>query len=215
MQTGEPADPRPRAAARTPAPGGIPLAQVAPQPEPRVLSSRQRQVVELGLRLLATEGPAVLTMRRLAAELDLQAPSLYKHVASKAELELFMVERGLVELGAASHAAVSDGAGALGPVASLLGTYRRFALENPELYRLATGRSFPRAELTPGLEDWAGEPFWRAVGDAQVAQALWAFAHGMAILEIDGRLLPADLDATWAAGAAAFSPAPAGSPRPC
>jgi len=180
-----------------------------------VLSSRQRQVVELGLRLLATEGPAVLTMRRLAAELDLQAPSLYKHVASKAELELFMVERGLVELGSAAHAAVSDDASTLGPVASLLGTYRRFALENPELYRLATGQSFPREELTQGLEDWAGEPFWRAVGDAHVAQALWAFAHGMAILEIDARLLPADLDATWAAGAAAFSPAPAGSPRPC
>jgi AcrR family transcriptional regulator len=203
MRTGQPVGPRP------------PAAQVAVQPQPRVLSSRQQQVVELGLRLLATEGPAVLTMRRLAAELGMRAPSLYKHVASKAELELFMVELGLVELGSAAHAAVSDDTSTLGPVASLLGTYRRFALENPELYRLATGQSFPRDELTPGLEDWAGEPFWRAVGDAHVAQALWAFAHGMAILEIDGRLLPADLDATWAAGAAAFSPAPAGSPRPC
>jgi AcrR family transcriptional regulator len=192
-----------------------PAAQVAVQPRPRVLTGRQRQVVQLGLRLLATEGPPVLTMRRLAAELDLKAPSLYKHVASKAELELFMVEQGLVELGSASHAAVADDASTLGPVASLLGSYRRFALENPELYRLATGPSFPRAQLTPGLEDWAGEPFWRAVGDAQVAQALWAFAHGMAILEIDGRLLPADLDATWAAGAAAFSSGPADSPRPC
>lgn len=195
--------------------GAMPLAPVAVQPEPRALTDRQRQVVELALSLLATEGPAVLTMRRLAAELDLQAPSLYKHVASKAELELFIVELGLVELGSATHAAVSDGVGTLGPIASLLATYRRFALENPELYRLATGRSFPRAELTPGLEDWAGEPFWRAVGDTHVAQALWAFAHGMAGLEIDARLLPADLDATWAAGAAAFSPGRAGSPRPC
>lgn len=185
------------------------------QPQARVLTDRQGQVVELALSLLAAEGPAVLTMRRLAAELDLQAPSLYKHVASKAELELFMVELGLVELGSVTHAAVSDDARAGGPVASLLGAYRRFALEHPELYRLATGRSFPRAELTPGLEDWAGEPFWRAVGDASVAQALWAFAHGMAGLEIDGRLLPADLDATWAAGAAAFSPASADSPQPC
>jgi AcrR family transcriptional regulator len=172
-------------------------------------------VVDLGLRLLATEGPSVLTMRRLASELDLRAPSLYKHVASKAELELFMVERGLAELGTACHAAVSNRAGALGPVASLLATYREFALENPQLYRLATGRSFPRAELTPGLEDWAGEPFWRAAGDAHVAQALWAFAHGMATLEIDGRLLPADLDSTWAAGAVAFSPPPADSRLSC
>jgi AcrR family transcriptional regulator len=199
----------------TPPLGTTPLPPVAVQPEPRALTDRQRQVVELALSLLAREGPVVLTMRRLAAELDLRAPSLYKHVASKAELELFIVEFGLVELGSAAHAAVSDAAGSLGPVASLLVTYRRFALENPELYRLATGRSFPRAGLTPGLEDWAGEPFWRAVGDAHVAQALWAFAHGLAVLEIDGRLLPADLDATWAAGAAAFSPGCAGNPRPC
>jgi len=192
----------------------MPLAPVAPQPSPRALSARQEQAVELGLRLLATEGPAVLTMRRLATELDMRAPSLYKHVASKAELELFMVERGLVVLGAACHASVSAGTDALGSVTSLLTTYRRFALGNPRLYRLATGRSFPRADLTPGLENWAGEPFWRAVGDAHQVQALWAFAHGMAVLEIDDRLLPADVDATWAAGAAAFSPGPAGSPRP-
>lgn len=193
----------------------MPLAAVAPQPPARTLSDRQEEVVERGLRLLAAEGPAVLTMRRLATELDMQAPSLYKHVASKAELELFMVERGLIVLGAACHAAVSAGIDASGPVTSLLTTYRRFVLENAQLYRLATGRSFARDELTPGLEQWAGEPFWRAVGDASVAQALWAFAHGLASLEIDDRLLPADLDATWAAGAAAFSPGPARSPRPC
>jgi AcrR family transcriptional regulator len=199
--------------------GATPLAPVAVQPAPRLLTGRQRQVVELALRLLATEGPAVLTMRRLAAELDLQAPSLYKHVANKAELELFMVESALIELGSASHAAVTDADGP-GPVASLLTTYRRFAVSNPELYRLATGRSFSRAGLTPGLEDWAGEPFWRAVGDAHVAQALWGFAHGLTILEIDDRLSPADLDATWAAGAAAFSPesdgaGAAGATRTC
>lgn len=195
--------------------GATPLAQVAVQPAPRLLTGRQRQVVELALSLLATEGPGLLTMRRLAAELDLQAPSLYKHVANKAELELFMVEFGLTEMGSASHTAVTGGAGGPGPVASLLGTYRRYAIGNPELYRLVTGRSFSRSQLTPGLEDWAGEPFWRAVGDPHVAQALWAFAHGMTILEIDGRLLPADLEATWAAGAAAFSPGADGTRRTC
>lgn len=192
----------------------LPLDPVAPVPSPRPLTDRQRQVVDLALRVLAAEGPGVLTMRRLAAELDLQAPSLYKHVASKAELELFMVEVGLAGMGSVAHAALADVC-ALGPVVSLLATYRRFATQNPELYRLATGLTFPRTELMPGLEAWAGEPFWRAVGDAHTAQALWAFAHGMATLEIDGRLLPADLEATWAAGAAAFSPERAGSRPPC
>jgi len=193
----------------------LPLDPVAPRPEPRTLSSRQRQVVELGIELLASDGRESLTMRRLAGALDLRAPSLYKHVASKAELEVFIVENAMFELGVACHAAVSSDAGARDPVGALLATYRRLTLAQPELYRLATGRSFPRAGLLPGLEAWSGEPFWRAVGDANRAQALWAFAHGMADLEIDDRLMPADLDATWAAGAAAFSRGSAGSPRAC
>ena len=42
-------------------------------------------------------------------------------------------------------------------------------------------------------------------GEPHRAQALWSFAHGMVILELDGRF-PAgsDLDRTWAEGAAAF-----------
>ena len=38
------------------------------------------------------------------------------------------------------------------------------------------------------------------------SQALWSFAHGMVILEIDGRYPDgSDLDRTWAAGADAFT----------
>ena len=37
------------------------------------------------------------------------------------------------------------------------------------------------------------------------ADALWAFAHGMVMLELDQRFPPdADLDAAWAAGITAF-----------
>jgi len=36
---------------------------------------------------------------------------------------------------------------------------------------------------------------------------MWAFAHGMVSLEIDGRFPPqADLDEAWRAGLAAFAP---------
>ena len=70
---------------------------------------------------------------------------------------------------------------------------------------MTTSHSF-RTSLTPGLEDWAGEPFYRVTGDPYRAQALWAFAHGALILEIDARFTPgSDLDQTWAAGAKAFT----------
>ena len=43
-------------------------------------------------------------------------------------------------------------------------------------------------------------------GDPALAQALWSFAHGMVILELDDRYPPgSDLDRTWRAGAAAFA----------
>ena len=42
-------------------------------------------------------------------------------------------------------------------------------------------------------------------GDPSLAQALWSFAHGMLILEMDERYPPgSDLDLTWQAGADAF-----------
>jgi hypothetical protein len=44
-----------------------------------------------------------------------------------------------------------------------------------------------------------------AGGDPDRARAAWAFAHGMTILELDGRFPPgADLDAAWAAGIRGF-----------
>jgi hypothetical protein len=75
------------------------------------------------------------------------------------------------------------------------------------VYRLSASGTLDRAALPPGLEDWAGEPFLLATGDPHRAQALWSFAHGMVILEIDGRFPDgSDLDRTWRAGAAVFAP---------
>ncbi|HXA34631.1 MAG TPA: TetR/AcrR family transcriptional regulator [Acidimicrobiales bacterium] len=176
-----------------------------PAPPPAtVRSPRAIQVVEAARRLLESEGPDALTMRRLADVLGIRAPSIYKHFPGKPAVELAMIEDALVELGTALHRVVArvDPGEA---VAALLCAYRAYALAHPNLYRLATGAGLSRQELADGLEDWAGEPFYLATGEAYQAQALWAFAHGMVVLELDDRFLPgSDLDRTWAAGAAAF-----------
>jgi hypothetical protein len=45
-------------------------------------------------------------------------------------------------------------------------------------------------------------------GDGDRARAVWAFAHGMAELELADRFPPgADVDAAWRAGVTAFAPA--------
>lgn len=143
-------------------------------------------------------------MRRLGAAVDVRAPSLYKHFSGKRAVEVALIEEGLLEIGHMMHRAVSK-PGRRSPTASLLATYREAALANPNLYRLMTSGPLPRAELTPGLEDWAGEPFLLAAGDPYLGQALWAFAHGMVILELDRRFLDdSDLNRTWRSGVRAF-----------
>jgi AcrR family transcriptional regulator len=144
-------------------------------------------------------------MRRLGEALGIKAPSLYKHLPSREALLLYLVEAALFEVGDHCHAAL-DRPGRQAPVQALLRAYRTYGLEHAALYRLTTGPDLPRGDLTPGLEEWAGEPFFRATGEPRRAQALWAFAHGMVTLEIDHRFLPgSDLDRTWRAGATAFA----------
>jgi AcrR family transcriptional regulator len=166
---------------------------------------RAGEVADAARRVLERSGSDGLTMRAVADELGIQAPSLYKHVAGKAAIELALIESALAEMGEKLRAAVAR-PGRRGPVAALLAAYRAYAVAHPNLYRLATAGPLPRAELTPGLEGWAGEPFFLVTGDAHRSQALWSFAHGMVVLELDGRFPPrSDLDRTWAEGAACFA----------
>lgn len=166
--------------------------------------SRADEVVAAARLVLERDGADGLTMRSVAAELGIRAPSLYKHVDGKAAIEVVLIDAAMAEIGRALHDALRR-PGPRTPPEALLAAYRDHALAHPNLYRLATAGRLPRSDLTPGLEDWAGEPFLAVTGDPHRAQALWAFAHGMVILELDRRFLDgSDLDRTWREGAAAF-----------
>ncbi len=175
------------------------------QPARTPRTDRASEVIAAAGEILEAEGLEALTMRRLADELGIRAPSLYKHLPDKAALCSALVEQALVEMGTALHAAI-DPEDPTGSVAALLEAYRANGLAHPNLYRLATAGPLSRDPLPDGLEEWAGTPFFLATGEPHLAQALWAFAHGMVILEIDGRFADtSDLDRTWAQGATAFS----------
>jgi AcrR family transcriptional regulator len=178
------------------------------RPEPRQLPRRAAEIVTAARVLLESEGRDALTMRRLGQALGIRAPSIYKHLPGKHAVEVALIEAGLAEMGEALHRAVTDpqSAPGTGAVARLLAIYRAEALARPNLYRLATSGQLPRADLTPGLEEWAGQPWLLAAGDPVLAQAMWSFAHGMVILELDQRYPDgSDLDQTWRAGAEAFT----------
>lgn len=161
-------------------------------------------------RLLEEEGVAALTMRRLAERLGIRAPSLYKHLPDKAALEAAIITTGFQEAAEAFEAAVD---GSTDPLPTLAAAYRAFALAHPHLYRLMTNGPLPREHLPAGLEDRTAAPVLRVTGDQARARALWAFAHGMVMLELDHRFPPdADLDAAWRAGLTAFQATTAAQP---
>lgn len=169
------------------------------------LGPRVRDIVATAREILEREGPEGLTMRRLAERMGIKAPSLYKHVDGKEELEALLMAEAFREMGQELHAgamSLRKGSSRREALAELGRAYRRWAVAHPHLYRLVTGGPLPRERLPEGLEAWTAEPVVSAAGgDPDRARAVWAFAHGMTILELDGRFpADADLDAAWASG---------------
>ncbi len=73
-------------------------------PQPRIPLTRDR-VLQAAIRIADEEGLDALTMRRLGQELDVQAMSLYNHVANKEDLRQGIVELVMGEIEVPSDAA--------------------------------------------------------------------------------------------------------------
>jgi AcrR family transcriptional regulator len=141
-------------------------------------------------------------MRRIAADVGIRAPSLYKHFPDKTALEAAIIAEGLRDFGASVAATIEAAADR---VQALGQSYRDFALAHPHLYRLMTEGELPRDRLPPGIEADAARPLLDIFRSSALARSVWAFAHGMTILELDRRFPPdADLEAAWRAGLSAF-----------
>ena len=166
------------------------------------LSARGREIVAAARQLLEEDGPDGLSMRRVAERIGIRAPSIYKHLPDKEALEHAIVSTVLEELADAFEAAREDE----DPVLAMVAFYRRYAKEHPHLYRLATEQPLQRDLLVPGVEDRASLPARLVFSDdPDGGRAMWAFVHGMTIIELNGRFPPgADLDEAWRRGLEAF-----------
>jgi AcrR family transcriptional regulator len=170
--------------------------------EPATLSRRAAAILQAARELLEEHGADGLRMRPLAERLGMQAPSLYRHFASKGDVENALIATGLGEQAAAEDEAIAA-APAEDEIAALWGAYRRWALENPALHTLIGARELDRddpavaAAERPGIEN----VLHSTRGDRASGLAFWAFAFGMVALEINGRVPPGqDLDAVWERG---------------
>jgi AcrR family transcriptional regulator len=168
----------------------------------------KEQVVQAAAELLNAEGPAALSLNRLAKRLGVQTPSLYNHVDGlpglQRELALLNV-RGLGEH--LEQAAIGrSGAEALRAIAK---AYREYIKASPGVYMASLQASGNRDEASPDLEEAEGRVV--AVGLAVVAsfglgdadglhavRALRSMVHGFASLEVAGGFgLPLDLDESF------------------
>jgi AcrR family transcriptional regulator len=164
-------------------------------------ATRREQIVAAAMDVLEAGGSDALTMRAVAERLGIRAPSLYKHFRDKEALEAALITAGFEDSAVAFETAAD---GADDPLAAIAVAYRAWVRRRPHLYRLMTDRPLDRAALGPGSEARAAAPIVRAfAGDPAAARAAFAFAHGMASLEIVGRI-PSDAttDRAWAAGIA-------------
>ena len=163
--------------------------------------------------ILTDEGPAGLSLRRLARLTGVSEAAPYRHFDGKdgilAAVAIAAFERFAeqLETAAASTENHEERIMALGAA------YVQFAVENPQHFRLIFGRERPPLDQYPELRDAADNAFdvlQRAVTSvdrkaemtlAEAASAYnralaaWSRAHGIAMLVIDGMIVPpADQD---------------------
>jgi AcrR family transcriptional regulator len=155
-------------------------------------------LVAAAARLVATEGPAALTLRRVADEVGTSTMGVYTHFGGMDGLRRAVRLEGLRGLSARLAEVPRTG----DPVADLLGLCRAYAehgLEHPDLYRVMFLEAPLREEdATAGAEGFA--PLVEAVaqciaegafaeGDpALLATEIWAAGHGILSLQLAGLL---------------------------
>ena len=162
----------------------------------RPRSMRDRLLAE-ALALVQEDGVEALSMRRLAARVEVSATALYRHFADKEELLQHLVDEANLELGRY----LFPGWRARRSLRSTLLAYLRFARERPQSYDvLFFSRVRKDLEIPPSGESSSnfrllreqvaaamarGE--LRAADPAQTTVTLWALMHGLVALERQGR----------------------------
>ncbi|MCU1503777.1 MAG: TetR family transcriptional regulator [Ilumatobacteraceae bacterium] len=123
-----------------------------------------------------------LTMRRLADELGIQAPSLYKHFADKESITTAVHVDYLVGQVHALEKALADETNEH-PLFRLTKAYRAYAREHEQLYRYVFLLPYPTEHAGDTLKRLRVQ-WMKAAGDSDLAIAAYALARGMVDMEI-------------------------------
>jgi AcrR family transcriptional regulator len=164
---------------------------------PRGSGSRLREeLLDAATRLLNAGGrDAVLTLRGVAREAGVAAPSVYPHFADLDTLVLELVRRHVSDLAAVVRAAVAAADGPPDALRAAARAYARWGLEHPGPYIVVfEGRALRQLSRDEELALTAGEDLLadlvallaglsRPPADPAVAAiALWSGLHGVVAL---------------------------------
>lgn len=154
-------------------------------------------LIDAAAHLLATEGPAALSTRRLAAEVGASTMKIYTHFGSMSDLHAAVRREGFSRLAAAfDTAAITDD-----PVARLAagcGAYLDLAMDQPELYWAMFNHRPPTGDeagnelfelLRRRVNDCIRSerfPDADSARDTAWAGEVWAALHGIAVLGLSG-----------------------------
>lgn len=168
-------------------------------------------IIRRAREILEAQGVERLTLQYLAAQLGIQAPSLYRYFKNKNELLRAVNEETGRHLIAAIQAAATHG----GPETRILNmarAYREFARQQPVTYSLVFASAQPDVRPAPDALEGLILPIQKAmadvVGEANSLPALrgmLALLHGFVSLELSERFQRgSDFDATYDAVVAAY-----------
>ena len=157
-------------------------------------------VVEAGREILEESGVAGLTMQSVAQRVGVRAPSLYKRVKDRDALIQAVAAATVSDLTVRLEA--SDGS-----LEALARTYRGFAHERPEGFRLMFASAAPQEAL-----DRAGSQIVRSAGAVagedhalEAARLVTAWATGFIHMELSGAFrMGGDVEAAFAYGLTAL-----------
>lgn len=186
-------------------------------------------ILDRSIDLLVSEGPAALTMRRIATDIGSSTKVLYTMFGGKEGLIDALYREGFARLRRAQEA-VPRAADPLSHLTRLGQAYRAHALAEPAYYRVMFEQPVPGFRPSPealAVAEGAFETSAAAVGacmeagvfrpgDArELSKLLWAASHGAVSLEIGGHFAPEEAgpryDALMAAVGRAFLATPPGA----
>ncbi|WP_150460913.1 TetR/AcrR family transcriptional regulator [Nesterenkonia ebinurensis] len=164
-------------------------------PRPRTYDENLRQkLLEAAASTIVSQGEQSMSLRVLAAEAGTTTSAVYSLFGDKEALVVAVAKEGFRRFAQALEK-VPRTEDPWGDLLTLGVAYREYALAEPHFYRVMFSR--PRHEEAPGENNTFGallNAVQRATGlDSETAQPealrLWALAHGLVSLELNG-LIP-------------------------